>query len=275
MSWWDYGHYIEAIGERMPNANPFQAGVGGKSQINGVSKPGASTFFTASSEAEAINILEVIDPAENKSGARYVMSDAKMATDIFMAMASWTLDTDNYFKQYWTGTGYQYLPSERYYDSMEARLHIFDGNGMQHFRLVHESTVYQTTELAYKKIYNMIYGGNIAEVDTGFVKTFEYVKGAKIVGNATAGTKVTISTTIITNTGRQFPYSQSTVANSKGEFNFTVPYSTEPVYTDAVKRGYTYCAVRPVMSYDVNIGGNNTVLPVTEEAVMTGKTVIV
>jgi len=26
MSWWDYGHLIETIGHRMPNANPFQQG---------------------------------------------------------------------------------------------------------------------------------------------------------------------------------------------------------------------------------------------------------
>jgi len=24
LSWWDYGHWITTIGERIPNANPFQ-----------------------------------------------------------------------------------------------------------------------------------------------------------------------------------------------------------------------------------------------------------
>ena len=27
MSWWDYGHDIEYVAQRIPNANPFQAGI--------------------------------------------------------------------------------------------------------------------------------------------------------------------------------------------------------------------------------------------------------
>ncbi|MFO7967199.1 MAG: hypothetical protein R6U44_06340, partial [Archaeoglobaceae archaeon] len=30
MSWWDYGHWIETIAHRIPNANPFQQGIGKK-----------------------------------------------------------------------------------------------------------------------------------------------------------------------------------------------------------------------------------------------------
>ena len=63
MSWWDYGHYIETIGHRMPNANPFQAGIGGRrGSINEENQPGAATFFTAQSEEEASSVLEAIDP---------------------------------------------------------------------------------------------------------------------------------------------------------------------------------------------------------------------
>ena len=43
MSWWDYGHWIEVIGRKIPNANPFQVGIGGGTNH----APGASTFFTA------------------------------------------------------------------------------------------------------------------------------------------------------------------------------------------------------------------------------------
>ncbi len=63
MSWWDYGHYIETIGHRMPNANPFQAGIGGRREsINETNQPGATTFLTAQSEEEASSVLEAIDP---------------------------------------------------------------------------------------------------------------------------------------------------------------------------------------------------------------------
>jgi len=63
MSWWDYGHWIEIIGRRIPNANPFQAGIGGRHQsLDEENKPGASTFFTAPSEEAATAILKAIHP---------------------------------------------------------------------------------------------------------------------------------------------------------------------------------------------------------------------
>jgi len=48
MSWWDYGHVITYFAHRIPNANPFQSGIGGGTNH----APGASTFFTAQSEEE-------------------------------------------------------------------------------------------------------------------------------------------------------------------------------------------------------------------------------
>ncbi len=66
MSWWDYGHWIEVIGRRIPNANPFQSGIGGGSNQS----PGASTFFTATSEEAATAVLEAIHPDPDKAAAR-------------------------------------------------------------------------------------------------------------------------------------------------------------------------------------------------------------
>ena len=70
MSWWDYGHWIEVIGHRIPNANPFQQGIGGRrDSIEEENLPGASTFFIASSEEEATEVLEAVHPDPDKSGA--------------------------------------------------------------------------------------------------------------------------------------------------------------------------------------------------------------
>ncbi len=67
MSWWDYGHWIEVLGRRIPNANPFQQGIGGRTNsIEEENLPGASTFFTASSEEEATAVLEAIHPDADK-----------------------------------------------------------------------------------------------------------------------------------------------------------------------------------------------------------------
>ncbi|HIH44612.1 MAG TPA: oligosaccharyl transferase, archaeosortase A system-associated, partial [Candidatus Methanoperedenaceae archaeon] len=74
MSWWDYGHIITYWAHRIPNANPFQAGIGG-----GLSHaPGASTFLTAKSEEEANDVLNLLG-IKGKPGARYIVSNAYMA----------------------------------------------------------------------------------------------------------------------------------------------------------------------------------------------------
>ncbi len=269
MSWWDYGHEIETIARRLPNANPFQQGIGGRrNSIEEENKPGASTFFTAPSEEEATAVLEAIHPDPDKMGARYIVSDVEMATGKFYAMASWTLDTDNYYTAVQTDQGVVTVPYERYFNSMEAKLHIFDGNGLKHYRMVHESpgTSTQGQEIGYKNVYNVLLGGNIKEDNTGYVKIFEYVEGATITGTAPAGESVTISTTISTSQGRSFTYSQT--ATSNGTYAFTVPYSTEgPV------SGQTQFDVSPTKPYQISYDSVVEEVKVTETDVLQGNTI--
>jgi dolichyl-diphosphooligosaccharide--protein glycosyltransferase len=269
MSWWDYGHYIETLGHRMPNANPFQAGIGGRrGSIEEKNQPGAATFFTAQSEEEATNVLEAIHPDPDKAGARYIVSDERMTIDMFSAIPEWTLDTEGYYQPYWTGNGYQSLPSTRYFNSMKSRLHILDGNGLKQYRLVHETWAYQTQEAGYKQVYNYLYGGNISEVDTGYVKIFEYVKGANITGTAAPNETIKISTTILTGQGRTFEYSQSTTSDSEGRYEFTVPYSTEGPIS-----GETQFDTAPTGPYVVSYGDTTKEVRVSEEAVLNGEEV--
>jgi dolichyl-phosphooligosaccharide-protein glycotransferase len=269
MSWWDYGHYIETLGHRMPNANPFQAGIGGRrGSIDEENQPGAATFLTAQSEEEATAVLEAIHPDPDKAGARYIVSDEMMATGKFHSITVWTLDSEEYYQPYWTGSGYQYLPSTRFFDSMESRLHILDGNGLKQYRLVHETWAYQTQEVGYKQVYNLLYGGSIPEVDTGYVKVFEYVKGAKITGTASPDEMININTAILTGQGRTFEYSQSTTSNSEGRYEFTVPYSTEGPIS-----GETQFDTAPSGPYVISYGDTTREVRVSEEAVLNGEEV--
>ena len=266
MSWWDYGHWIEVIGRRIPNANPFQQGIGGRrDSIEEDNQPGASTFFTASSEEEATAVLEAIHPDPDKVGARYIISDIEMATGKFYAMTAWTLDTDNYYIPVQTGQGVMTVPGERYYNSMEAKLHIFDGNGLKHYRMVHESpgTTTQGQEVGYKNVYNVLFGGNIKEDNTGYVKIFEYVEGATITGTAPAGENVTLSTMISTSLGRSFTYSQTMTSN--GTYSFTVPYSTEGPIT-----GQTQFDVAPTQPYQISYGSVVEEVKAREQDVLQG-----
>ena len=269
MSWWDYGHWIEVIGRRIPNANPFQHGVGGRrDSIDEENKPGASTFFTASSEEEATEVLEAVHPDPDKMGARYIVSDIEMATGKFPAMAAWTLDTADYYQQVQTGSGYMTVPGQRYFNSMEARLHIFDSNGLKQYRMVHESPIASTQETGYKNVYNVLFGGNIAEDNSGYVKIFEYVEGATITGTALANETVTISNTILTSQMRTFVYSQTTTTGSDGTYSFTVPYST----TGPIE-GETQFDTMPTGPYVISYGGNQQEASVSETDVLNGNTI--
>ena len=121
MSWWDYGHYITTIGERIPNSNPFQAGVAGEY--------GAAQVLTATDEDAVVEKLDYL-------GTKYVMTDYQMAGSKFGAMAIWantTLQTAPFYtyllQQSATGA-YSVVSAQtpEYYNTLTARLQNFDGS---------------------------------------------------------------------------------------------------------------------------------------------------
>lgn len=130
MSWWDYGHYIETIGHRMPNANPFQEGIGNLT----ANIPGSSPFFLSESEDQAENVLANLD--KNRSpylNTRYVMIDWEMATSKFYAMTAWSnVPITRYYGIFYQPQGDQLVPVEAYrdpfFETMTARLFFFDGS---------------------------------------------------------------------------------------------------------------------------------------------------
>jgi dolichyl-diphosphooligosaccharide--protein glycosyltransferase len=277
ISWWDYGHWITRIAHRIPVANPFQTGIGGPHQGD---TPGACVFFITRNETEANEVADAL-------GVRYVISDFMMADawnafyNKFGAMTVWAGDTGGYYAQVQTEEGPQIVPSAKYFSTMEARLHIFDGTGvalseefylepLRHYRLIHESP---STIIAV--------GGQ----EIKYVKVFEYVKGARIEGAASNDSIVEISTNVTTNQGRDFVYSGRTMADSNGSYGFIVPYSTENPVEEWTSKGWTNFDVFAT-PYKIRAGhfdvenGNATMvwdvakeISVPEEAVMEGKTI--
>jgi dolichyl-diphosphooligosaccharide--protein glycosyltransferase len=65
MSWWDYGHWITALGENIPNANPFQQNAND-----------AARYLLTQNETQSEQVLNDID--EDDAHTRYVMVDWKM-----------------------------------------------------------------------------------------------------------------------------------------------------------------------------------------------------
>ncbi len=125
MSWWDYGHWIETIGHRIPNANPFQQGIGSKE----TGRPGSSPFFLAENEDEAEAVLAGLD--ENRSpysNTRYVITDVEMAMGKFHAIAAWSnIYPGEYQFNYWQDGQPLTIYRTPYFRTMVARLHFFDG----------------------------------------------------------------------------------------------------------------------------------------------------
>ena len=162
MCWWDYGHWITRIAHRIPVANPFQQGIGGPYRGN---SPGACVFFVAKNESEANKVADALD-------VRYVVSDFKMADAVgsyynkYGAMTFWANDTSGHYDQYRTDRGTAFVIGEKYFNTMETRLHMFDGREVEsegghigeqssillikpfhtkplhHYRLVYESSSY-------------------------------------------------------------------------------------------------------------------------------------
>ena len=267
MSWWDYGHIITYWGHRIPNANPFQGGIGGGPEH----LPGASTFLIAQTEEGANEVLDKLG-INGKPGARYVVSNAYMAYSILTVFAEWDGTNSGYYTQVQTNSGVQVVPSQKYFGTMEAKLHIFDTNGLKNYRLVHESTPNPYTrggneEQGFKNIYNILYGGNLPIENSGYAKIFEHVKGATITGNAPADTTVTLTNTIVTNIGRRVPYTQTTTTVN-GTYSFTVPYSTEGPIS-----GQTQFDTKPAGPYTVTTGNISKQIKIKERDVLDGGTV--
>jgi len=129
MSWWDYGHLIETVGHRIPNANPFQQGIGSVT----ANVPGSSPFFLAENESQAQKVLAELDLNRSRyMNTKYVMIDLAMATGKFHAMAAWSnLPYTKYMGSVYQPQGDQLVPTmlyrEPYFKSMTARMFFFDG----------------------------------------------------------------------------------------------------------------------------------------------------
>lgn len=120
MSWWDYGHYITTIAERIPNSNPFQAGVAGEY--------GAAAVLTSTNESAVVEKLDYL-------GTRYLMTDYQMAGAKFGAMAIWNDSTAQLTPYYYTflqnSNGnlqmvQAYTPE--YYNTLTVKLQYYDGS---------------------------------------------------------------------------------------------------------------------------------------------------
>ena len=132
MSWWDYGHWITVLGERIPNANPFQGGA-----------TEAANFLLASDEQQAESVLSSMGDDGEGNETRYVMVDWQMvSTDSkFGAPTVWydesNVSTSDFYDRIYRlqeQNGQTRIAAstnvndQRYYESLMVRLYKYHGS---------------------------------------------------------------------------------------------------------------------------------------------------
>lgn len=123
MAWWDFGHWIMYVAQRIPNTNPFQDNV--------VGPGGAATFFMTTTEERAEDVVR-------EAGSRYIITDGRTMTGKFATIASW-IDPAAGMRPYARGflppnTGrteeqkIAWFYDRPYYHTMAIRLQVLDGS---------------------------------------------------------------------------------------------------------------------------------------------------
>jgi dolichyl-diphosphooligosaccharide--protein glycosyltransferase len=267
MSWWDYGHMITYISNRIPNSNPFQQGVAGEYS--------ASAYFMAESEDTANKILDTLN-------TKYVITDIEMVLPKFWAMATWhnpQLGMGPYIttvimprqsmlqREPQSGVAY----TEKYYKTMVSRLHLYDGTAYRNDNAIYieyttgssplqvtylNRTTYEDAqtkihdmpqvkgtskniispdplfpigEVNALKHYRLIYESPTTTLSSNYT-TVKYVKVFEYVPGATVFADGYIETNVITNTGRTFRYIQMSENGT-----FVLPYVGEYTLNNAFK----------------------------------------
>lgn len=230
MNWWDYGNWILYLSKRPVVANNFQVGVADSAR-----------FFVSESENEATDIMD-------SRSSRYVVIEYEMLYNKFYALARWAgVDPTIYLRLEDYDTELGLVPLQKLLDTTMARLYLFDGVGMNHFRLVHESST--------------LMGANPPKSQ---VKIFEYVPGALIVIQSEPDQRAGALVNLTSNQGRPFTY-VSEGQSTDGGYEVRVPYSTEGNVTWA-KGPYLVFAgsERGIKMQNINV---------SEEDVLLGRTI--
>lgn len=197
MSWWDYGNWIIYRAQRPVVTNNFQPGVND-----------SATFFLSQDDVNASNILD-------KRNVKYVLTDISMVKGKFFSISTLAgKDYNSYYDEETTTQGSSTIRTKvenaKFKNTILAKLHIFDGSGSGHYRLLYESNTTVTKDPEVK-----------------YVKLFEYVRGVTITGKAQPGETVYGATTVMSNRGRSFDYYNSAVADDSGVYRLVLAYSTQ------------------------------------------------
>ncbi len=127
MAWWDYGNYILYLSQRAVVANNFQLGA-----------EDSAKFFTSENESEANKIMD-------RRKARYVLVDYRLGMNVVNYNGKFFIRGAFVSAAFLSGKDLRYyldnnnLPNEKYLNTTYARLYLFDGKGLNNYKLIYKS----------------------------------------------------------------------------------------------------------------------------------------
>ena len=197
LSWWDFGNWIIYRSQRPVVTNNFQPSV-----------QETAVFFLSQDGSKASNMLD-------ERNVKYIVTDITMVKGKFFSIAKLAgEDYDSFFDEETVTRGSSTVTTkvenDKFKNAMLVKLHVYDGSGSGHYRLVYESNTTVTRDPEVK-----------------YVKVFEYVRGVTITGKAEPGEIVYGATTLVSNQERKFDYYNSAVADEGGTYNLVLAYATQ------------------------------------------------
>ena len=241
MARWEFGGWIEYIARR-----PSVATVYGM-ETHGLKD--SAEFFLATDEKEFLDIVD-------RNGVRYfILSKTLGALPEYAEILG--RDPSGYLVTKPDETGRPvWVTGPRFFELVQTSLYMADGQE-------------RLAPIPFKPIggVRLVYESPSASDVRGFegeikqYKVFERVRGARLIGRAKPGVKVTLSGTVVTNQGRAFQTVRETVAESSGRFTIEAFYPT--VAQDGFATG-----VRG--AYTLKVGGSAKGLLVSEDDIING-----
>lgn len=205
LSRWDYGGWIESVGQRPSVTTSYGTETYGMEE--------AARFFVARTEAEMDGIL-------SRNSVRYLIVDnVLLDMPMYSALIGHNLEILTLKANPATGE-LSYVPTSQLYELIVSRLYFADGaearagnlrfQPVEGLRLVFESSSAAGDIMLPWKVSKM--------------KIFERVPGAELSVNALPGTQISLEQEIETNRGRRFVYRVNKRAGSSGQARFRVVY---------------------------------------------------
>ncbi|MFC2084639.1 hypothetical protein ACFLS9_06255 [Bacteroidota bacterium] len=250
LSSWDFGNFIAVKGKRPALYARYPVGNSPK-------------WMLETDENKSLNLL--CPGCDSLDNVKYVVMDSRMVGSFFLPSLALVGDNDASYLTFFNKARKQdgksrdlYTYGEKYNNSVGVRLYKFNGRNLGKFRLVFESEHqtyltyhafednnelsirlenFQITDESKYKEYKNLTNFNVMATPKGHyyngviessVKIFEVVNGANITGNTIPLKKVIAEIHLFSqNTGRTLKYTNETLSDADGNFELTLPYSTE------------------------------------------------